>query len=358
VNVPDSQGKATTAFQRLKLAAGREWLNVTRSQAASAEQLAAIDNAVAGVVQSGEAALVIFGSLARGEYTSGSDVDWSLLIDGRVDSKHLEVAQELRRRMEDLKLPQPGATQLFGGLIFSHDLVHAIGGQEDTNNNMTRRLLLLLESATTPRSDSQGVRWRTIRAVLRRYVDEDASFLNPSQIHAKIPRFLLNDVVRFWRTMAVDYANKYREQARRKWAIRNIKLRMSRKLLFVSGLLMCVTWPLEHVEGGSADKPQQLVEFLEHWVQRPALESLCGAIERFGPDLAAPLLDSYDEFLGLLGDARARRELEGLDPEGSAANSLFMEARRRSEKYDVALRDLLFNRNESLSQLVHKYGVF
>jgi hypothetical protein len=42
--------------------------------------------------------------------------------------------------------------------------------------------------------------------------------------------FSLNDIVRFWRTMAVDFASKQRDRAGEEWGLRNAKLRMSRKL--------------------------------------------------------------------------------------------------------------------------------
>src|SRR6266581_3422036 len=44
---------------------------------------------------SDDTSLVVFGSLARGEWTSGSDLDWALLIDGQVDVGHVEIAREI-----------------------------------------------------------------------------------------------------------------------------------------------------------------------------------------------------------------------------------------------------------------------
>jgi hypothetical protein len=52
----------------------------------------------------------------------------------------------------------------------------------------------------------------SIRLILNRYVLEDASFVAGKNRSGRMPRFLLNDVVRFWRTMAVDYANKHRRE--------------------------------------------------------------------------------------------------------------------------------------------------
>jgi hypothetical protein len=49
-------------------------------------------------------------------------------------------------QLENLSAKEVGREGLFGSMAFSHDLVHQIGGEDDTNRNTTRRILLLLES--------------------------------------------------------------------------------------------------------------------------------------------------------------------------------------------------------------------
>jgi hypothetical protein len=44
------------------------------------------------------------------------------------------------------KFKAPGQTGTFGNMAFSHDIIHQIGGQNDSNKNTTQRILLLLES--------------------------------------------------------------------------------------------------------------------------------------------------------------------------------------------------------------------
>jgi predicted nucleotidyltransferase len=114
---------------------------------------------------------VVFGSLARGEWTSGSDLDWTYLIDGGANPDHLLIAQRIQQVLEENEatFPPPGPTGTFGKMAFSHDIIHQIGGQNDTNKNTTQRILLLLEScAIGKRTDAYE---RVILGVINRYLD-------------------------------------------------------------------------------------------------------------------------------------------------------------------------------------------
>ena len=93
-----------------------------------------------------DANFVVFGSLARGESTAGSDVDWSLLIDGQTDPADMEAALRIEKLLRDGGWKHPGPSGIFGSLAFSHSLVHDIGGGADNYVNTTRRMLLLLVS--------------------------------------------------------------------------------------------------------------------------------------------------------------------------------------------------------------------
>ena len=79
-------------------------------------------------------------------------------------------------------------------------LIHEIGGEDDTNRNLTERMLLFLESVPVNRDDAYN---RVITGILNRYLAND----RPMSRY-KVPRFLFNDVVRYWRTMCVDFAEQ------------------------------------------------------------------------------------------------------------------------------------------------------
>ena len=134
---------------------------------------------------------------------------------------------------------------------------------------------------------------------------------------------------------------------------------MSRKLLFISGLLMCISWALNEVEDDGEDFiVQHLVVYLQHWTQRSPLESLATIVERYAPSLTAEIFDNYDSFLALLGDKKNRELLEKLGPDDAYKNSVFLEARQVATNFDEALIKLLFCSDPEITQLAQKYGVF
>lgn len=120
-------------------------------------------------------AFVVFGSLARNEFTGEgrSDIDWALLVDGIAAIQDMDVVHGLRRLVEESGHKKPNKAGPFGNLAFSHDLIHQIGGADDTNINTTQRLLLLLESSALY---GEHVRSRVMRNILSRYILEDESF--------------------------------------------------------------------------------------------------------------------------------------------------------------------------------------
>jgi hypothetical protein len=244
----------------------------------------------------------------------------------------------------------------------SHSLVHDIGGQDDTNANTTRRVLLLLESYVPANRDGYD---RVRRHILHRYVEDDygLSFGSGQNI---VPRFLLNDLSRYWRTITVDFVHKQRADLGGKWALRNAKLRMSRKLIFAAGLLVCFECHLDpaaerarrelrNEEGGSAE----LIYYLERQFSLPPLEILAHSVLRHAkPETARLLFDNYEKFLVLLDNHEQREALANLDPSAAHSNKVFQQVRQISHGFQDGLTRLFFQDSRDLYTLTEFYGVF
>jgi len=261
-----------------------------------------------------------------------------------------------------IRTQKPGPTGTFGNMAFSHDIIHEIGGQDDTNKNMTQRILLLLEScAIGERTDAYE---RVIRGVINRYLEEDSHLLTHDSKRYRVPRFLLNDIVRFWRTMAVDFASKQRDRAGKGWGLRNAKLRMSRKLIFASGLLVCFSPYLDpdlqsQISTDKNDIKLKLVNHIRDHVTMTPLEIVARSVDRYGvaDHVARDLFGSYSEFLRILDDEKSRKELESLRSEDSRTDSTFQRVREISRSFESAL-DYIFFENKQIAPLTRKYGVF
>src|SRR5436305_11664476 len=115
----------------LAKASDKAWPTIAQAQA-DANSVQQLLSETLRQFTSGDVDIVVFGSLARREWTSGSDVDWTLLIDGQANATHRSAARELDRLLSTMeyggtRLKPPGAEGIFGNMAFSHDIVHHIG---------------------------------------------------------------------------------------------------------------------------------------------------------------------------------------------------------------------------------------
>jgi hypothetical protein len=170
--------------------------------------------------------------------------------------------------------------------------------------------------------------------------------------------------MRFWRTMAVDFAAKRRERAGQGWAIRNVKLRLSRKLIFVAGLAMCLTCELRpppslRAAGNAKDFYAALQDVLLGFANRPPLGTLVDFASQFSADgVASELVDQYEQFLGTLADTETRNRLEKMTLDEAVTDPTFKMARGIGTRFQDALTKLFFATNEELTRATQRYGVF
>jgi predicted nucleotidyltransferase len=363
----EAGGSAKNPIDQLAVAVGGDWRNLAAARTFTQRYRQDLAQEFSGL-DTEDTSIVVFGSLGRDEATSESDVDWTLLIDGIADPQHPNTAQEIQQRLDKIQAKPPGREGTFGNLAFSHQILHWIGGEDDSNSNTTRRILLLLESKPLGRTEAWD---RVLNNVLSRYLTEDRGLWQESKDRG-VPLFLLNDIARYWRTMVVDFAYKQRTRANRGYALRSIKLGLSRKLIYASGLLACFSCHLDVPEEdwgtlAASGNPQLLIEHLRSILRKTPLEILASMLIRYD-SLLEPLkrlFDAYDRFIGLLAeeqkgsDGKSPREhLDGLDLANLDSDPVYRGAREIRRAFGTALTEIFLEPGSELYNATIRYGVF
>jgi hypothetical protein len=285
-----------------------------------------------------DAAVVLFGSWGRHELTPHSDDDWVILVNGGERDGVRPSTDEMERRI-GVAERKPGAQGVFGDIVFCDHLVGRIGLDTDDNRNLTRRVLLLLESQPVANDRVHRDCWER---VLEGYLDDSVKDFRP-------PRFLLNDVIRYWRTICVDFVGKERQGTGEKWALRNLKLRTSRRVLFAGGLLPIL---LCHRHSAKEMRP-----FLVSRLALPPTDRLAAAfLDCDVPDAGVRALGAYDRWIEMLCDEAVRAELNAIPRSDVDTSLAYQEGRRLAEELEQGLLALLFE--TPLASLVREYGIF
>jgi predicted nucleotidyltransferase len=265
--------------------------------------------------------IIVVGSLARGEASDESDIDYYFFGDD--DASVTRATAFLKSKHEDIAAivgKQPSAEGAFGSSACETHaaLVKDIGGGKDSNAKITRRILFLLEG-TWLTSQETFLKYRN--AVLIRYVSE---FIEPHHLC----RFLLNDIIRYYRTICVDFEFKTVE-GNKEWGLRYIKLRYSRQLLYFSGLMaVAETVGLTH-----DDKLRKLVELFD-MSPTDRILFICG-------NSATHALNLYDNFLGKISSPEIRTALEKVAVERSSHTDEFKELQSKGREFTISLASIL-----------------
>lgn len=305
----------------------------TRSKAFSENKLHELRGSLAKVTPQGVTVLT-FGSYARREASPNSDLDYLLVVgDGGEEPAS---AAAIREALSALVPIEPGADGPFGGHVARIGLLKNVGGMDDTNKAITRRILLLLEGdwLCCGQNDFDTLR----RELIEKYIG-----IARRKDH-QIALFLLNDIIRYWRTITVDYAFKISEEGK-DWGLRNIKLMYSRKLMYASGLFGVAM---------TADRTQdQKIEFLADYFSLPVIERIRRTA---GDSESRRLMELYDQFLAKLEDQSLRDHLKSLGAT-QGDDEIFRDLKNEGHRFTRELLNL-FEKTFHSTHLIHRAVVF
>lgn len=253
------------------------------------------------------------GSYGRGEASNRSDLDLFVMQDDRRSPRLGQLQQmELFSHLVDVARSMhfpPFSND--GEYLKVHSLTEMCrdlgSAQDDTTNAFTARMLLLLESRPIVGAKAYG---EIIAAILaeywRDYSDHAADFR---------PIFLLNDVMRYWKTLCLNYESKRNEPEavtavdKAKQHRKDLKLKYSR-LLICFGLVI----PLATGRFRSATEVRKLLELtpLERLERAAGSDADAGQLVRHVKDSYVAFLKSDDDpdvlLRSLRRDATWRKE--------------------------------------------------
>jgi hypothetical protein len=296
----------------------------------SREKLNALKSAVSEIDMKG-ANLVANGSYARKEASTESDFDYLVIFPKAASDQDKEAtSKNLRNIVERVIGKLPSHDGVFAAPIEVGELTKDIGGQEDTNEDITHRILFLSEGLPVcGRSLFDEQRSQLIE----RYVQDT---INDHQLAL----FFLNDVIRYWRTICVDFENKTFEKGK-DWGIRNVKLVFSRRLLYFGGILIAA-----ETAHHTASEKREIFSQLADLSPLQRLVHVCGpACER--------ALHEYDDFLEKMMDHSFRSSLLGITKEQKTQTEPFRRLKNKGHHFGLHLLSALQS-TYSASHPIHR----
>jgi hypothetical protein len=306
-----------------------------------------LSKAGADKIAEGSACVYATGSGGRGEMSERSDLD-IFIVQYRDKANSLSNLDEIRLKARLIEASRTLKFEDFSGdgeyvktYDVKRDLIDKLGTRHDDYENvLTARLLLLLESQAIL---NEVLYKETIGALVanywRDYPKNSASFL---------PVFLMNDILRFWKTLCLNYEERTGDaktdlhedpptedlKARGKRRLHNYKLKYSRMLTCYSAIIYLMA--VNKRDGGTVAPEVAMEMVTTSPTQR--LERVA-EIDKTTSTLVETILASYASFLKVCEEEKGQLQQK------------FGEADFKKARFDEARE---FGR--SISALLHAIG--
>ena len=271
------------------------------------------------------------GSYARLEASEESDLDYFMVCQDTEAEKFLKAkSKRIQKCIDKVVTKQSARDGAFGTIDKISAMTKNVGGRNDYNDKFTRRILFLIEG--TPLYNEE---------VFNNYrMDIIKKYINEKITDHQLSMFLLNDIIRYYRTVCVDFEYKTTEICK-PWGTRNIKLIYSRKLLYFSSVLVCA----ETAQRAYEDKIEITTNLLcKTPIER--IKEVCGA-------RSEKALRIYDKFLGQLSDIEIRKELDIVSKENSRGCNIYIRMKNAGHHFTWELQKLL-QETYSSSHPIHR----
>jgi predicted nucleotidyltransferase len=177
--------------------------------------------------------IFVAGSLGRMEFGIKSDIDFFLIAEERVNKlKNIEILGQLINLNHQLKLPEFSNDGRFLRIHCLDDMIIKTGSPNDDHENLfTTRILLMLESRAILNEDLYQ---NALKKIIKNY------FKDKKGHEDFFPIYLLNDILRYWRTLCLNY-EMIRFDKTKPWRKKNINLKYSRMLTVFATVLPILT---------------------------------------------------------------------------------------------------------------------
>ena len=237
------------------------------------------------------------GSLARMEIGQKSDLDVFVTAEDQDSLKsrlaEYEIFAQLIHLNKELGFPPFSNDGEYLKVYFIDDLKDRTGSRRDDHENyFTARMLLMLESSPLIHDEIYDSH---LNGILKHYYRDKQSKRTFK------PLFLLNDILRYWRTLCLNYEER-RHDPGRPWRKKNVNLKFSRMMTVFGTVLPLI---VEKNDDASS---------IESLCRKTSLERFALGLDWLEDDRLLEewpeILDNYESFLSWKDDDDVEKYLK------------------------------------------------